>query len=314
MVEHDLAKVGVASSNLVSRSIFLFFFLTSFLFAKTITLLPHYCVDENLELNAQVFGAKETFKVIVIPKTKSTFTVPSLHVKSEFEKHGYSVVDSKTGVITFERFCNMAGKKDEIAQALLEKFEKKYPCMISDLPEITLNTPLPYNFKSYSLIKIDIKDSVLRRRKGSFKALFKTPTSEKKIYFKFVIDATVEVFKAKHKLFNDKILSNDDFEKMTIKIDKLPLKAITCTMPKNLMTKNYVSANSILTMNKFEKKKNVLRGDKLHAYIREGMLVIESEATALQDGNIDDTIQIKTDNGKLFRAKLISKYKAIILQ
>lgn len=147
MVEHNLAKVGVASSNLVSRSILLLFFITSFVFAKTITLLPHYCVDENLDLNAHIFGTTETFKVIEIPKTKAKFTVPSLYVKSEFEKHGFNVIDSKTGTITFERFCNMAGKKDEIAEALLEKFEEKYPCIISDLPEIILNTPLPYNFK-----------------------------------------------------------------------------------------------------------------------------------------------------------------------
>jgi len=85
-------------------------------------------------------------------------------------------------------------------------------------------------------------------------------------------------------------------------------------MPNNLMTKNNISANSILTMNKFEKKKSVLRGSKLRAYFRDGMLIIETEATALKDGNIGDVIKVKTDKGKLFRAKLISKYKVIILE
>ena len=313
-VEHDLAKVGVASSNLVSRSIFLMLFFTTYIFSKTITLLPHYCVDQNLKLNANFFGSKEMFQVIELPKSKSKYTIPSLHVKDIFEKYNYNVIDSETGTITFERFCDMAGKKDEIAEALLEKFELKYPCLNSDLPEISANNPLPYDFKTYSFIKVDIKKNALRKRKGSFKAIFKTPNSEKTIYFKFTINGYIDIFKAKHKLFNDKILSSNDYEKITTKIDKLPSKAITCDMPNNLMTKNYISANSILTMNKFEKKKSVLRGSKLRAYFRDGMLIIETEATALKDGNIGDVIKVKTDKGKLFRAKLISKYKVIILE
>jgi len=44
------------------------------------------------------------------------------------------------------------------------------------------------------------------------------------------------------------------------------------------------------------------------------MLVLETEATLLSDGNIGEIVKIKTDKGKLFRAKLISKYKAIILE
>jgi flagella basal body P-ring formation protein FlgA len=85
-------------------------------------------------------------------------------------------------------------------------------------------------------------------------------------------------------------------------------------MPEKLMTKNYISANSILTMNKFEYKKDVLRGADIRAYIRDGMLVLETQATLLEDGDVGEIVKIKTDKGKLFRAKLISKYKAIILE
>ena len=314
MVEHDLAKVGVASSNLVSRSILFLLLLTTFSFAKTITLLPHYCIDEHLQLNADFFGAKEKFTILTIPKTRTKYTVPSLHVKSEFEKHNYSVIEPQSGVITFERFCNLAGKQTQIAKAVLKVFKQQYPCIDANLPQIKALSPLPYDFKSYSLLKVELKNSSLRRKKSSFKAIFKTVTSEKQIYFDFYIDAKVDVFKAKHKLYNDKILSKNDYDKASIKLDRLPSRVITCKMPSNLMTKNYISANSILTMNKFEYKKDVLRGSKIVVYIRDGMLVIESEAKVLQDGNIGDIIKIKSSSGKLFRAKLISKYKAIILE
>ena len=255
MVEHDLAKVGVASSNLVSRSILFLLFLTTFSFSNTITLLPHYCIDNSLELNATFFGAQKNFKVLTIPKTRTKYTIPSLHVKSEFEKYNYTAIEPESGIITFERFCNLAGKEKQIAEAVLKVFKEQYPCIDANLPQIKVLSPLPFDFESYSLMKVELKNSSLRRRKSSFKAIFKTPTSEKKIYFDLYIDAKVDVFKAKHKLYNDKILSNNDYEKTSIKLDKLPSKVITCKMPDNLMTKNYISANSILTINKFEYKK-----------------------------------------------------------
>jgi flagella basal body P-ring formation protein FlgA len=85
-------------------------------------------------------------------------------------------------------------------------------------------------------------------------------------------------------------------------------------MPNKLLTRNYISTDSILTMNKFIYKKDVLRGTNIKAYIRDGMLVLETEATLLKDANIGDIVKIKTDQGKLFRAKIISNYKAIILE
>ena len=238
-VEHDLAKVGVASSNLVSRSIVFLLLITTFTFAN---------INET------------------------------------------------------------------IAEAVLIEFEKQYPCLDSDLPTVKATSPLPSNFKDYEFIGVKLRPNILRKRKGSFKAIFKTPKKEKSLYFKFSIDATIDVFKAKHKLYNDKILSKNDYEKVSVKIDKLPSKVITCSMPEKLMTKNYISANSILTMNKFEYKKDVLRGADIRAYIRDGMLVLETQATLLEDGDVGEIVKIKTDKGKLFRAKLISKYKAIILE
>lgn len=300
--------------SIIFRFILFFSFFTSFLYSKSIVILPHYCLNVQTELNADFFGAKETFHVITIPRSKSTYTVPSLHVKDSFDKNDYNITDTSNGSIVFERFCNFAGKKEKISDALMDKFLKKYPCLNIENIDIETNSPLPYDFQSYKLIKVDIKNNYLRKRVGSFRAIFKTFDSEKKIYLKYNIKATVDVFKAKHKLYNDKILHSSDYEKISIQLDKLPSKVITCKMPLNLMSKNYVRANSILTLNKFEHKRDVLRGTKIRTYIKDGMLVIEIEAIALKDANIGEIIKLKTDNGKIFNAKLISKYKAIILE
>lgn len=300
--------------NFFSRSIILILLFAVSIFAKTITLLPHYCIDNQSDLNSNFFGVNEAFKVITVPKLKTSYSVPAFKIKKVFIEKGYEVEDSSSNMITFEKNCNLAGKENEIALKILEKFEEKFPCLEADLPQIKSTSPLPPDFEKYSLVNIKLRDSAFRKRKGSFKALFKTPQKEKSLYFKYIIDADIYAFKAKYKLYNDKILSSNDYEKVKIKIDKLPSNIITCKMPEKLMTKNYISANSLLSMNRFEYKKDVLRGTDIRAYVRDGMLVIATDATVLKDGDIGDVVKIKTDKGKTFNAKLISKYKAIILE
>ena len=237
-VEHDLAKVGVASSNLVSRSILLFLLITTLSFAS---------------------------------------------------------------------------QKDIISKAVLVEFKKQYPCLDADMPVISSTSPLSADFNKYKFIKIELRDNQLRKSKGSFRAILKTENREKNIHLRFEIDAYVYVFKAKHKLYNDKILHSSDYEKVLVKLDKLPSKVITCTMPEKLITKSYIREGSILTMNRFKHKKDVLRGTDIRAFIKDGVLVLDIKATLLKDTNVGDIAKIKTDKGKIFRAKLVSKNRAIIL-
>jgi len=43
-------------------------------------------------------------------------------------------------------------------------------------------------------------------------------------------------------------------------------------------------------------------------------LVVELETTLLEDANIGDIVQVRTKQGKLFKAKLVSQHEAIIQQ
>lgn len=207
----------------------------------------------------------------------------------------------------------LASKKDVVTKAVLAEFKKQYPCLELNSLKVEATSSLPPNFKNYELINIELRASMLRRDSGSFRAVFKTPKREKNLFFRFRIDANIDVFKAKHNLYNDKILLKSDYEKVSVKIDKLPSRVITCKMPDSLITKSYVRANSILTMNRFEHKKDLLRGASIKAHIKDGTLVLEIKATLLEDANIGDVVRIKTDKGKSFRAKLISKNRAMIL-
>lgn len=293
------------------------FFITFSLHAKSIVLKSKYCVKDNIKLTSRFFDdnkSQDEFDILTLPKSRSTHSVPSLHVRDKFIQHGYEVIDNSSSIIEFKRYCNLAGKEDEIANEVLRLFEEKYPCIDADLPEIKASNILPFDFQTYTLTEVILRKNAYKNKKGSFKAVFTTSTKDKKIYFKFTINANIDVFKARHNLYNDKILSQNDYEKVNIKLNKLPSKVITCQMPKNLITKSYLREGTILSMQKFSHKKDALKGSRINAYIKDGMLVIGLDAQLLEDANVGDVARIKTDQGKLFKAKLVSQYEAIILQ
>ncbi len=316
VVEHDLAKVGVASSNLVSRSILILLLFFSSLFSNEVLIDKVYCVEQNV-LNASFFGykGKDDFHILSIPKDRSHYTVSSSQVISLFNDKNISVVDSSEGVIVFKRHCQMMGKQDEIINAFLKKIQEESPYIIIEAkPSISIKSPLPQDFSRYTLTAIFIPDTMLKKNTGSFAALFKIGDKEKKIYFYYTLDAKIEVFKAKHNLLNGKILLNDDYEKVSISLEGLPARAILGEISKNMMIKSYIKEGSIFTENMFETKKDVSKKESIKAFLKEGSLLIEVQATLLEDGNIGETVKIKTEQGKTLNAKILSLKEAMILE
>ena len=316
MVEHDLAKVGVASSNLVSRSILLVLLLVTSLFSNEILIDKVYCVEQNI-LNASFFGYKgqNDFQVLTIPKDRASYTIPSSQVILIFNDKNISVVDSSDGVIIFKRNCNMMGKEEEIANAFLKKIQEESPhIIIESKPRISIKAPLPTDFSRYKLTAIVIPDTMLKKNTGSFVAIFKIGDKEKKIYFYYALDAKVEVFKAKRNLLNGKILSNDDYERVSISLEGFPTRALLGEIPKNAMMKTYIKEGAIFTDGMFESKKDLSKKENIKALLKEGGLLIEVQATLLEDANIGETVKIKTEQGKTLNAKILSFKEAMILE
>jgi flagella basal body P-ring formation protein FlgA len=115
-------------------------------------------------------------------------------------------------------------------------------------------------------------------------------------------------------MLNDKILSQNDYEVYRVKIENLPSNLISCKIEKNLITKSYIRADSLLTYNQVEIKKDVLKGALIRSYIIDGGLVIGMDTILQEDANIGDKIRVKTNQNKFLDAKLFSKTEAMILK
>jgi len=207
------------------------------------------------------------------------------------------------------------GKADAMTELFLKKFQETSPFVrIDEKPRISIKTSLPTDFERYELVDISISDAMLKKNSGSFVAVFKVGNREKKLYFAYEMNAKVMVFKAKHNLLNGKILTNDDYESVWESLDALPNRVITNEIPQNAVIKNGVKEGQILTDFHLDIKKMLSRKASIKALLKEEGLVIEVQATLLEDGNIGDVVKIRTEQGKILSAKILSPYEVIILE
>ncbi|MBP1680207.1 MAG: FlgA protein [Proteobacteria bacterium] len=316
MVEHNLAKVGVASSNLVSRSILFLLLFISSLVSQPLYIDKTYCIEEDT-LRASFFGYQSNDNpiIVTIPKERTHYSVPTNTIRSAFSDRNVTIIDSSDGVVIFKRNCTLMGKADAIEEAFLKKFQEVAPSvMIDEKPRISIKTSLPADFKRYELVDIHISDAMLKRNSGSFVAIFKVGDREKKLYFTYEINAKVKVFKAKRNLLNGKILTNDDYESVWVSLDTPPTRAILNEIPQNVVIKNGIKEGQILTDFHFDVKKVLSKKESIKALFKEEGLVIEVQATLLEDGNVGDIVKIKTEQGKILNAKILSRHEAIILE
>ena len=268
-------------------------------------------------LNATFFDAdiNETFPVISIPKDRVNYTVSTTQIIAAFLDKNISVIDTTEGVVIFKRHCRMLGQEDVLSAAFLEKFQELYPFVkIEKKPHIFVRTTLPPDFGRYKLLSVQIQDSVMIKSRGTFVAIFKIGNKDRKFYINYDIDASVDVFKAKHNLLNGKILTTDDYEQVSIGLDSFSSRTIVGEMPSNIVIKNYIKEGQILMENFFEQKQDVSKRESIKAYLKEGALVIEVHATLLEDGNVGDIVKIKTEQGKVLKAKILSPNKVLIVE
>ena len=316
VVEHDLAKVGVASSNLVSRSILLLLLTLSFLNAtQKIILKDTYCSDDTTKITASFFTKNKNndFFILNLPKSRSSFSVSSLQIISKFKENNISFKDMSNGIVTFKK-CYDPIAFGDVKKLILKKFQEKYPSL--KIKQISLSSTSPINFdlSGYKVKDIDLRENNYRNSQGVLSVIYRKKFKLKRIYLRYEILGTILVFKAKYNLRNGKILKNNDYVTTKIKFDVLPLNVLTADLNKKYIIRGYIRKGTILTSNDIRVKKSVLKNDSIQAILKDENLIIEEEAHVLSDANIGDVVKIRTLKGKILKAKILSPKSAIIIE
>ena len=308
-VEHNLAKVGVASSNLVSRSIFfiLVFLFSTKLFANEVSIYPMYCVV-NDQISLSTFGFEGEDNEILNLEGKRAAKIDSKKLYEILTANFKTYNDKSGGSVAFVKNCSIM---DEIQMQFLREVSNEYPGIsVSDL-SISPQNKLPANFKDLVFKNIFLNDQ--NSQKGVFRASFEdVDLSLKSLYFKFSFNAKMPVFIAINSMNTNHILSLLDYQPTMIEFSKWPRDALFGLSASTLVTKVQIRSGEILTKRQFNAISLVKKGQMLNAVLSEGGVKIIAEVKALEDGNLGDMIKIRTRENKILQATVSGKDEAVI--
>ena len=305
-VEHNLAKVGVASSNLVSRSIFFLFLSPFFLFAGVV-LEPMYCISGD-SITLSVLGPVKQDEEILNLNGSAAAKIKTSELTQILMSKAINFSDKSGGKITFAKNCN---ELMNMQNAFLRELTRQYPKIIfSKLPEISLQTNTPEKLNEYFFEKLSVNS--ISSQNGIFRAIFRFNDLQKTLFFKYSFKAQMPALRAVKNIPIKHTLGLLDYQIETVNFDDFKHDLITSVPSSKLIAKRNIKAGEFLSVQFFNAQTLIRKGDKIAALLNDGQLSITIEVKAAEHGNLGDTIKVVGKDRKIFEATIISKNKAII--
>jgi len=187
----------------------------------------------------------------------------------------------------------------------LEKlYLQKYPTMqienISIFPTSLHNKNFIYNPSKCSF---NLSKAMFKRNRGTFVV----KCNKKSYFFKFYIDATIDVYKANHQIKKDKIIDPKAIRKETIRFKTIYSLPIYNLEKKEIMAKQNIAQDKIITSSMVVPVPAVKKSEIVNCFIQDGAVHIEFNAKALQNGYIGDVITLKREDGRTIKGVVLRK-------
>ncbi len=126
-------------------------------------------------------------------------------------------------------------------------------------------------------------------------------------------------------LFTFALIANDDiqrnaelnesqFRTAIIDVTKFRDEPILNQDLQSLRSKFMIEKDSPLLKNMVEEKPVIQAGDVVWLNTRVGMVNIKMSATARQEGKVDEIIRVKSDDNKLYRAKVLDNNNVLVME
>ncbi len=305
-VEHNLAKVGVASSNLVSRSTF--FILLLFLPFKmlAVDIYPMYCVDSQF-ITLKTFGFDGENNEILDMKAHRALKIDTQTLSKILTSNFKSFIDKSGGNVAFIRNCT---NLDSLQEGFLKTLSDLHQGISVKSLTIEPQNLLPQDFDSYKFKELVLNEAI--KSSGVFRAVFEqSDFSTKSLFFKYSFDAKMPVFMALNSMQPKHVLSALDYTSSFVEFNKFNKNSLSKIEPR-LIVKTPIKHGEILMDRYFLKDTLVKKGDTLNAIISEDGVNIIIKAKALENANLGEIINIRTKDNKTYKAMISSKKEVII--
>jgi len=203
---------------------------------------------------------------------------------------------------------------DRVRVSLIKKFKQHYPNMkIEHLFISPLSTP-PRDFESYKMKAIYISQASLHQYKGTFSILYVNKTKERRLFYKYLLDAKLSLYKTIRTIKRGEIIDSDNVELSLGKFDSVRFEPINGNYLGNYVAKRDIQEDKIIFKKDLKIIPDIKRGDSIDAILFDSGIEARFNVTAMQDGIIGEIIRVRKKHQKVFKAKVLSKTQVEIIE
>jgi len=201
-------------------------------------------------------------------------------------------------------------------QLLAQSFEEqalKY--LQKEFPEYQkIEMQLQNNFSSDEKIEIDYTRNI---NLGKGVAFIPVIATKGKKTSASVVSVRVKLYKkllvASKDINKKESFTQDNFEQRVIDVTRLNGNPVKIDfVVSSYYAKSFIKKGEILFEEKIEKIPLISSGDKVFAEVRNGNVVVTTEAFARQQGSIGDLIELVSSNNKIFKARILDANKVVV--
>ena len=257
-----------------------------------------YYVDER-KINSSIItkDAKNSFTILSIDKNSHIEKIKSTELLKLLSKHGYKDYYSKNSYVSF--VLKSPIDTSNLKSQLEDYYKKKYKHI--EIKDILIE-PRSYmtNLPKEYILELRNRDFLSKDGILGIKT-----QDNKKIFFDYSIKATVLVYISKSIIKKDIEISYINALKKRVILDKfrdIPIQDIENT---TLQAKRHIPKNKILTLNDVELLNVVKKNSMINVNMLSSGIAITFSAKALQDGKVNDIINVQNSNEKILKVRVI---------
>jgi flagella basal body P-ring formation protein FlgA len=201
-------------------------------------------------------------------------------------------------------------------QVLAQSFEEQVQqCLQKEFPEYQkIVIELQHNFSSDEKIEIDYTRSINLSKGIAFIPVTSTRVNKSSTS---IVSIKVQLFKnllvAKKEFDKKELLVKSGFEEKIIDVSKFNGNPVSIDFTLyDYRAKSFIKKGDILFEEKIEKIPLINSGDKVSAEVRNGNVVVTTNAIAREHGGAGDTIEFVSSGNKIFKARIIDATKVVV--
>lgn len=264
----------------------------------------YYVDSKDINISLIIPEAKNDSQILRIEKSRYSIKIKTKDLIKILSEHGYKNLTSKSNYTNF--ILKSPIDTSYIEQKIKEYYKKEYEEI--DIKSISV--------KPRGYITSMPKEYILNIRNNDFLSSsgivnIKT-TQNKKLFFDYYITANVPIYTSRDAIKKEMRISHSNCIKKNIVLENFRAKPLQNIDKKSFQAKRHIPKGMILTSRDVESLDVVKRDAAINVSLNKDGIAITFSAKALQDGKVNDIINVQNSSGKILKARVTGSSTAEI--